>query len=138
MAPKAKAKKEEVKAPAKGKGKKAAEVEAPVAEKVAKGKGKGKAVKEVVVKPTKGRGRVKGVKNVVSAKHAKEVQNKFAAMEEQFNTLAENVGAFLEKGNKSAVKDARINMMNVIRMGKDFRFALQEAKTNMVQESTAK
>jgi len=127
----AKAKKEEVKAPAKGKVKKAAEV-VPVEE--AK-PAKGKKAAAPVIKEVKGRGRKPGIRNEITEKNAKALKNQFEAMESQFNTLAENVGALIEKSNKSAAKDARTCCQNLVKMLKPFRQSLQQAKTEMKQVS---
>ena len=137
--------------PKKGKGKKAAAVEEKPA-KAAKGKKAAEVAEEAAAveeKPAKaakgkkaapakevkrGRGRIAGVRNEVTAKDAKLIQDQFTVIENAFAELTENVDKFLG-GNKASVGKARKNVQEMLKMGKDFRKTLQNAKVGMKQVS---
>lgn len=128
--------KAEKEAPAKGKGK---AVKEEVKEAPAKGKKaaaapkeKAKATKGKAKAETRGRGRVAGVRSEVQKKDIDAIQNQFSTIENEFDAFAENVNKFLV-GNKSSVGKARKNIQAIIRMGKEVRKTLQEAKINMKQ-----
>lgn len=122
-----------------GRGKAKEETVKQDAVKKAKGK-KEAAVEEAPVKRGRGRqkgeggpGRKKGVRNEVTAKEKNLINDQFEALAGSWDSFAENVEDFLEKGNKSAAMKARKNLQLFIKQAKDVRKSIQDAKQNMKQ-----
>lgn len=82
-----------------------------------------------------GRGRPVGVKYVLKEKVSKDLETRFAKLQEPYESFTEALEAFIEKGNKSQAKKAREFLQDISKQIKDFRKVIQEAKVNgLVQE----
>jgi|PlaIllAssembly_1097288.scaffolds.fasta_scaffold01265_7 Tfp pilus assembly major pilin PilA len=108
--------------------------EAPVKAAKAAEKAPAKAAKgKAAEKAPRGRGRVAGVRNEVTKKDAETLQNHFTAFENECDAFTDNVNKLMQSGNKVSASKARKNLQNIIRMSKEFRKSLQDAKVNMKQ-----
>lgn len=56
----------------------------------------------------------------------------YEALEEKVASIGEDLNELLEGGKRAAVAPCRATMQEIIKMGKDFRKALQDTKANLV------
>jgi len=107
--------------------KKAAKEEAP--KKKSKVEREEKATKKASKKEEKQKGRPVGVIYVVPKKNMEAIEDTFEVIEDAFDTAKALIKTKVkEKGSKSAIKDIRACLQEMIVTGKELRKILQEAK----------
>lgn len=80
------------------------------------------------------RGRPKGVKYVIPEKFQNQLEKGFAEYETSFDEFKNGLTKFVESGNKSAAKSARMALMSMTKMAKSLRGLIQDSKAALVQE----
>lgn len=97
--------------------------------------------KEVEEKPkkkskekVKGRGRPSGVRYVLREKDQDKLEKSFGKLEKFFKEFETHITKFIENGNKSAAKAARMSLSDFTKLAKEMRKDIQDAKTNLKQE----
>lgn len=81
------------------------------------------------------RGRPKGIRYIVPKKYEKIIISSLSDIEDNFNEFKSNLNKFIEAGNKSSVKNGRLNLQEIVKTSKKLRKILQEAKINLEQQA---
>lgn len=113
----------------KGSAKKVEEKAAPKGKGKDKGKEKGKGAAKAPGK----RGRIAGVRNVVKDEYENNIKEQEDQIADSCGELSKNIFRFLDTGNKSAAGKARADLMSIIKVCKEMRKEIQNAKNDMDQ-----
>jgi hypothetical protein len=122
--------------------KKSKEVESKKSKKIEKEE---KEIKKVTKKASKeknkpsqlqGKGRRKGVTFSVKKKIKDQLEEAMQGFVEEFDAFGEQLDSFVEKGNKSAARKSRKNLMNLQKLGKTLRNLIQEGKETLIEEAS--